>query len=309
MTSKNLAFLFPGQGSQKVGMLAEYAQTYPEFVAVFSKASEVLEYDLWDLIQTGPEEKLNLTEITQPALLTSSIALWEVWSAKQGVVPAFVAGHSLGEWSALVCAGVVTLENAVKLVQLRGRYMQEAVPVGEGAMAAIIGLDDDKILAICAENKTHGEVAAVNFNAPGQVVIAGVKAAVDAASEACKAAGAKRAVELPVSAPFHTTLMKPAADRLANDLKDVEFHDPSIPIYHNVTAAPEASGAKIKDLMIEQIYSPVRWVECVASLADQGVTQALECGPGKVLAGLARRIDKRVSVANAETIAAMDAAL
>lgn len=301
MSLENLALVFPGQGSQKVGMLAEFYEAYPVFADTFAAASGVLGKDIWALIQEGPEEQINLTENTQPILLTSSVALWRVWLELGGAKPAYLAGHSLGEWSALVCAGVVSLEDAVKLVQLRGRYMQEAVPVGEGAMAAIIGLDDETIKEICAKHQSLGVVAAVNFNAPGQVVIAGKKQAVDAASEDCKAAGAKRALPLPVSAPFHTSLMQPAADRLAADMEAVSFSDPQTPIVHNVTAQTAATGAEIKKLMVEQISAPVRWVECVQTLASAGVDQAVECGPGKVLAGMIKRIDKTVAVQALET--------
>jgi len=309
MKSENLAFVFPGQGSQKVGMLSDYYQSSPEFVATFERASSVLGYDLWDLIQSGPDEKLNLTENTQPALLASSVAIWNVWQNKVGAAPSVLAGHSLGEWSALVCAGVLSLEDAVKLVQLRGRYMQEAVPVGQGGMAAIIGLDDQKIIDICAESSAQGVVSAVNFNAPGQVVIAGAKAAVETASEACKAAGAKRALPLPVSAPFHTLMMKPAAERLAVDMADIEFGAPLIPVVHNVTAATESNAEAIKGLMIEQIYSPVRWVECAQALAAAGTSTAVECGPGKVLSGLMRRIDKNIAMVALDSSDSMDAAL
>lgn len=294
MSLDSFAMIFPGQGSQKVGMLAEYYDTYSEFVDVFERASSILGFDLWALVQQGPVEKLNLTQNTQPALLTCSVALWAVWQAKGGAQPMFMAGHSLGEWSALVCSGVISLEDAVRLVRLRGKYMQEAVPVGEGAMAAIIGLDDDKILEVCAQAEKSDDVAAVNFNAPGQVVIAGRKAPVEVACEQCKEVGAKRAMLLPVSAPFHTQLMKPAADRLAEDINKIEFRDPIIPIIHNVSAATEASGEKIKALMIEQVCAPVRWVECSQALVDAGVAQVLECGPGKVLTGLMKRIDKTV---------------
>ncbi|WP_370978840.1 ACP S-malonyltransferase [Agaribacterium sp. ZY112] len=302
MSDDKFALVFPGQGSQKVGMLAEFYDQFPCFSDAFKSASEVLGYDLWALIQEGPTEDLNLTENTQPALLTCSVALWRVWQELGGQTPDFVAGHSLGEWSALVCAGVVSLEDAVKLVQLRGRYMQEAVPVGEGAMAAIIGLDDAAIVDICTQHQDKGEVSAVNFNAPGQVVIAGKKEAVEAACDDLKEAGAKRALLLPVSAPFHTALMKPAADRLAGDIAAVEFSSPSIPVVHNVSAQTEMDAEKIKALMIEQIYAPVRWVECIQTLAQAGVLGAAECGPGKVLSGLMKRIDKSITIAALESL-------
>lgn len=291
MTQKNLAFVFPGQGSQKIGMLAELAVEYPVVQKTFAEASDVLGYDLWALVQTGAQEDINLTERTQPLLLTASVAVWRVWQEKNGASPAFMAGHSLGEWSALVCAGVVAFKDAVKLVQQRGKFMQEAVPAGLGAMAAIIGLDDALIVEACKKAEQGEVVSAVNFNSPGQVVIAGAVAAVDRASVLCKEAGAKRALPLPVSAPFHTEMMRPAADRLAEQINATTFSAPRIPVVHNVTAQTEENPAKIKALMIEQIYSPVRWVECVNTLVALGVTTTLECGPGKVLSGLNKRIN------------------
>lgn len=300
MTQKNLAFVFPGQGSQKIGMLAELAVEYPIVQKTFAEASEVLGYDLWTLVQTGAQEDINLTERTQPLLLTASVAVWRVWQEKNGASPAFMAGHSLGEWSALVCAGVVAFKDAVKLVQQRGKFMQEAVPAGLGAMAAIIGLDDALIVEACKKAEQGEVVSAVNFNSPGQVVIAGAAAAVDRASALCKEAGAKRALPLPVSAPFHTEMMRPAADRLAEQINATAFSAPRVPVVHNVTAQTEENPAKIKALMIEQIYSPVRWVECVNTLVALGVTTTLECGPGKVLSGLNKRINGDVATLSIE---------
>ncbi len=288
--NQKTAFVFPGQGSQKIGMLAELAAEYSVVSTTFAEASEVLGYDLWDLVQTGTQEDINLTERTQPLLLTASVAVWRAWKEKNGANPAFMAGHSLGEWSALVCAGVVAFKDAVKLVQQRGKFMQEAVPAGQGAMAAIIGLDDAAILDACKKAEQGEVVSAVNFNSPGQVVIAGTVAAVERASALCKTAGAKRALPLPVSAPFHTSLMQPAADRLAEQISTTTFSLPKIPVVHNVTAQTEVCAEKIKALMIEQIYSPVRWVECVNTLVTAGVTRTVECGPGKVLSGLNKRI-------------------
>lgn len=288
--SQLTAFVFPGQGSQKIGMLAELAAEYPQVQQTFAEASEVLGYDLWALVQSGTQEEINLTERTQPLLLTASVAVWRVWCEKNGAKPGFMAGHSLGEWSALVCAGVVAFKDAVKLVQQRGKFMQEAVPAGQGAMAAIIGLDDAAIIEACKKAEQGEVVSAVNFNSPGQVVIAGSVAAVERASALCKEAGAKRALPLPVSAPFHTSLMQPAADRLAEQISATVFSDPQIPVVHNVTAKTESSAEKIKALMIEQIYSPVRWVECVNTLVASGVGKTIECGPGKVLSGLNKRI-------------------
>ena len=297
MTQQNLAFVFPGQGSQKIGMLADLAEAYPIVTQAFAEASEVLGYDLWDLVQNGAQEDINLTERTQPLLLTASVAVWRVYQEKlnaqeqNNLQPALVSGHSLGEWSALVCAGVVAFTDAVKLVQQRGKFMQEAVPPGQGGMAAIIGLDDALIIEAC-KNAEQGEVvSAVNFNSPGQVVIAGNAAAVERAGALCKEAGAKRALPLPVSAPFHTSLMKPAADRLAEQINATIFKSPQIPVVHNVSAQTETDPEKIKALMIEQIYSAVRWVECVNTMGKAGITTTVECGPGKVLSGLNKRIN------------------
>lgn len=291
MTNQHLGFVFPGQGSQKIGMLAELAAEFPVVGQTFAEASSVLGYDLWSLVQTGTQDEINLTERTQPLLLTASVAVWRAWQEKNGTRPALMAGHSLGEWSALVCAGVVDFKDAVRLVQQRGKFMQEAVPAGQGAMAAIIGLDDALILDACKKAEQGEVVAAVNFNSPGQVVIAGTATAVERASVLCKEAGAKRALPLPVSAPFHTELMRPAADRLAEQIAATIFSVPEIPVVHNVTAEVETNPEKIKALMIEQIYSPVRWVECVNTMTAKGIAITLECGPGKVLSGLNKRIN------------------
>lgn len=291
MTNQHLGFVFPGQGSQKIGMLAELAAEFPVVGQTFAEASSVLGYDLWSLVQTGTQDEINLTERTQPLLLTASVAVWRAWQEKNGTRPALMAGHSLGEWSALVCAGVVDFKDAVRLVQQRGKFMQEAVPAGQGAMAAIIGLDDALILDACKKAEQGEVVAAVNFNSPGQVVIAGTATAVERASALCKEAGAKRALPLPVSAPFHTELMRPAADRLAEQIAATIFSVPEIPVVHNVTAEVETNPEKIKALMIEQIYSPVRWVECVNTMTAKGIAITLECGPGKVLSGLNKRIN------------------
>ncbi|NHN35874.1 ACP S-malonyltransferase [Pseudomaricurvus alcaniphilus] len=309
MKNNQLAFVFPGQGSQKVGMLAELAGSYPVVEETFAAASGVLGYDLWALVQNGPQEELNLTERTQPMLLTASIAIWRAWQQKGAPQPALMAGHSLGEWSALVAAGVVGFEDAVKLVQLRGKYMQQAVPKGTGAMAAIMGLDDDVIKAACAAAAESEVVAAVNFNSPGQVVIAGHAGAVERAIDKCKEAGAKRALPLPVSAPFHTELMRPAADQLAEQIKATAFSAPEVPVVHNVNAQTEASAETIKELMIEQIYTPVLWVDCTKALAAAGITQVIECGPGKVLSGLCKRIDRSLNAFATESLAEFDAAI
>lgn len=309
MQNSKLAFVFPGQGSQKIGMLAELAEAYPLVEQTFAEASDVLNYDLWKLVQQGTQEEINLTETTQPLLLSASVAIWRVWQQLQGAAPVAVAGHSLGEWSALVCAGVVDFSAAVNLVRLRGAYMQTAVPAGQGAMAAILGLDDGQIADCCAQASEGEEVAAVNFNAPGQVVIAGVSAAVDRAITRCKEAGAKRAMALPVSAPFHTMLMKPAAERLASDIAAVTFSAPQIPLVHNVHAQTENDPEAIKTLMIEQIYSPVRWVDCIRALQSQGIELAVECGPGKVLCGLSKRIDKTLQMCASDSVADLQGAV
>lgn len=305
----NLAFVFPGQGSQKIGMLAELAEQNPIIEKTFSEASEVLGYDMWDLIQQGAQEDINLTQRTQPILLTCSVAIWRLWNEKLGATPSQMAGHSLGEWSALVCANVIDFSDGLRIVEARGKYMQQAVPVGQGAMAAIIGLDDQAILDACAEAGDLGVVDAVNFNAPGQVVIAGSNDAVERAMDICKAAGAKRALPLPVSAPFHTSLMKPAADNLAEMVNAVSFRAPEVPIMHNVHARNEQDPEAIKALMLEQIYSPVKWVDCVKQLKEGGVSTLVECGPGKVLSGLVKRIDRDLISVATETVADFDAAL
>ena len=309
MTQQNLAFVFPGQGSQKIGMLADLAVRYPIVTQTFAEASQVLGYDLWDLVQNGAQEDINLTECTQPLLLTASVAVWRVWKELEGAQPALVSGHSLGEWSALVCAGVVAFTDAVKLVQQRGKFMQDAVPVGQGAMFAIIGLDDALIIAACKKAEQGEVVSAVNFNSPGQVVIAGTAAAVERAGVLCKEAGAKRALPLSVSAPFHTSLMRPAADRLAEQITATEFKAPQIPVVHNVTAQTESNPEKIKALMIEQIYNAVRWVECVNTMSAAGITTMIECGPGKVLSGLNKRINSELTTLSVEKSEEVDSVL
>lgn len=301
MSKEQLAYVFPGQGSQKVGMLAQLAAENAIVEQTFSEASDVLGYDLWALVQNGPQEELNLTERTQPMLLTASVATWRVLQAKGAAQPKLMAGHSLGEWSALVCSGVVAFADAVKLVQLRGKYMQQAVPAGVGAMAAIIGLADEAINTACETSAGEEVVAAVNFNSPGQVVIAGHAGAVERAIVACKEAGAKRALPLPVSAPFHTSLMKPAADQLSAQIEATEFSSPVVPIVHNVNGKTESDPATIKALMIEQIYTPVLWVDCTKALVEAGIVRVVECGPGKVLSGLCRRVDKSLSAFSTDT--------
>ncbi|NHI00801.1 ACP S-malonyltransferase [Oceanimonas sp. MB9] len=290
----SFAITFPGQGSQTVGMLDDVLANHDIVKATFAEASDALGYDLAALVLNGPAEELNKTWRTQPALLTSSVALYRLWQQQGGAEPAMMAGHSLGEYSALVCAGVLSLADGVKLVELRGKLMQDAVPEGTGAMSAIIGLDNDTIIANCEKAAEGDVVSAVNFNSPGQVVIAGNKAAVERANALMKESGAKRALPLPVSVPSHCALMKPAADKLAETLGAMSFNAPAVPVINNVDVKPETDPAAIKDALVRQLYSPVRWTETVETMAEQGVTLALEVGPGKVLTGLAKRIDKRV---------------
>ncbi|MCH9690874.1 MAG: ACP S-malonyltransferase [Gammaproteobacteria bacterium] len=309
MASDKLAFIFPGQGSQKIGMLADAAEHYPEICATFAEASSILGYDLWDLSQRGSQQEIDLTERTQPLLLTASVALYRVWRTNGGMLPTTMAGHSLGEWSALVCSGSLAFADGIRLVRERGRLMQAAVPIGQGAMAAIVGLEDGVVEAACVEAAEGGMVAAVNYNSPGQVVIAGEAKAVERAIEVCKLAGAKRALPLPVSAPFHTELMRPAADLLTPEIQACDFQAPEVPIISNVHAAPEVDPAIIKGLMIKQIYSPVRWAACIRAIAASGVDQLVECGPGKVLAGLVRRIDRNMVCRSVDVPSQMEAAL
>ena len=306
--SSSLAFVFPGQGSQAVGMLAELGAQHASIRETFAEASAALGYDLWALTQDGPAEQLNQTDKTQPAILAASIALWRLWQAEGGAQPAFVAGHSLGEYSALVAAGSLAFADAVKLVELRGQLMQQAVPAGQGGMAAILGLDDDAVRAACAEAAQGEVVSAVNFNAPGQVVIAGAAAAVERAIEACKAKGAKRAMALPVSVPSHCELMRPAAEKFAEAVEAVAWQVPQIAIVQNVSAQVPADLAVLKRDLLAQLYSPVRWVESVALLAERGVTELVECGPGKVLGGLNKRCAKGVNTHNLDTPDAFAAA-
>ncbi|MBL82518.1 MAG: [acyl-carrier-protein] S-malonyltransferase [Marinobacter sp.] len=290
------AFIFPGQGSQSVGMLGAAAENWPIIEKTFSEASDVLGYDLWHLCQHGPAEELNQTTVTQPALLAASVALWRQWFVAGGQAPDFVAGHSLGEYSALVAAKSLNFFDAIKLVQLRGELMQAAVPAGEGKMAAILGLEDDDVTAACAEAANGDVVAAVNFNAPGQVVIAGAAGAVERAIEACKARGARKAMPLPVSVPSHCALMKGAAEELATALDEVTFNDAVIPVIQNVTASVAQDSESLKANLVKQLYSPVLWTDTVRKLVANDVRIAVECGAGKVLAGLAKRIDRELSV-------------
>ena len=288
---KKFAMVFPGQGSQTVGMLAELASDYPIVQETFKQASEVLGYDLWQLVQEGPAEELNKTWQTQPALLTASVAVYRVWQQKYPELkPEVMAGHSLGEYSALVCAGVLDFQDAVKLVELRGKLMQQAVPEGTGAMYAIIGLDNDAIINACKQAEQGEVVSAVNFNSPGQVVIAGAKAAVERAAALCKEAGAKRALPLAVSVPSHCALMKPAADQLSVSLESITLKAPVVAVLNNVDVKAETDAVAIRNALVRQLYSPVRWTETVEKMAQNGVEVLVEVGPGKVLNGLTKRI-------------------
>ena len=294
--TQSLAFVFPGQGSQAVGMLSELADRYAVVRTTFEEASQILGYDLWQLVQEGPAETLNQTDKTQPAILTASVAIWRVWQELEGPRPAMVSGHSLGEYSALVCAGAISFADAVNLVKLRGEFMQQAVPEGTGAMAAILGLADDKVEEACQAAADGDVVAPVNYNCPGQVVIAGAAAAVERAGAKCQELGAKRVVPLPVSVPSHCDLMKPAAERLAAELDKITIEEPRIPVVQNVDGQPHSDVNVIRENLLAQLYSPVRWVSCVEHMVEQGVDTTVECGPGKVLAGLNKKIQRSLKV-------------
>lgn len=285
-----LALIFPGQGSQQIGMLRELAERYSVVRTTFEEAADALDYDLWQVVQEGPAEALNATACTQPALLTASVAVWRVWQELEGPRPGAMAGHSLGEYSALVCAGALPFAQGVRLVKLRGEAMQAAVPAGEGAMAAILGLDDEAVEQACARAADGDVVAAVNYNAPGQVVIAGSKAAVERAIAACQEAGAKRAMPLPVSVPSHCELMRPAAERLAAAMDEIELRSPRYTVFQNVDAQAHADVSTLRTRLIEQLYQPVRWTSCIEAMTARGAEVFIECGPGKVLTGLNKRI-------------------
>jgi len=289
------AFVFPGQGSQSVGMLADLAAEYALVKETFAEASDALDYDLWQLVSEGPEDQLNQTDKTQPAMLTAGIAVWRVWQSVATTKPDYFAGHSLGEYTALVAANALDFADAVKLVEMRGRYMQEAVPAGEGAMAAILGLEDQVVRELCADAAANGVVEAVNYNSPGQVVIAGSANAVKHAIEIATEKGAKRALLLPVSVPSHCALMKPAAQQLTDALNNIPVQLPTTPVIHNASVTVATDAAQIKQLLAEQLFSPVRWVETIQWFAAQDVSNIVECGPGKVLAGLNKRIDKSLN--------------
>ncbi len=304
-----LAIVFPGQGSQAVGMLGELAADYPVVTETFAEASDQLGYDLWQLVSDGPKESLNETVNTQPAMLAAGVACWRIWQQQDGAEPSVMAGHSLGEYSALVSSGALDFTDAVKLVAERGRLMQEAVPAGEGAMAAILGLDDEQVQAVCRQASEKGVVEAVNFNAPGQVVIAGAASAVEQATGFAKEAGAKRALPLPVSVPSHSSLMREAAERFAQSMQPIVINPPEIPVINNVEVMAEIEPEVIRGALIRQLHSPVRWVETIREMGQSGVDTLIECGPGKVLAGLNKRIDKGMKVAPVHDRKSLESAL
>ena len=305
----NLGIVFPGQGSQSVGMLSVLADSHPIVREIFQEASDVLSIDLWYLTQKGPESELNKTQNTQPAMLVSGMAVYRVWTHQGGPAPAAMAGHSLGEYTALTAAGALSLAEAVKLVAARGRFMQQAVPAGVGAMAAILGLEDDQVRSVC-EQAAAGQVAqAVNFNSPGQVVIAGDLAAIERAVKLAGDAGAKRAMMLPVSVPSHCELMKPAAEQLEKVLAELTIQMPSIEVIHNVDVSVSITADDIRQKLVQQLYQPVRWVETVQAMASQGISNLVEAGPGKVLAGLNRRIDRKMNSLSVADPAGLEKAL
>jgi len=296
------ACVFPGQGSQKTGMLASLNERFPQVQDTFNQASEVLGLDCWEITQTDNNDLLNHTHITQPMLLTASVSMWRIWQHLQAPQPSVLAGHSLGEYSALVCAGVLEFPAALKLVHQRGKYMQQAVPAGQGKMAAIIGLDDASIIAACQQSAQGEVVSAANFNALGQTVIAGDANAVDRAMEACKLAGAKRTLPLTVSVPSHCALMQSAAEKLSSELDQVAFQEPALAIIQNVNGAISTSSAQIKENLIKQLYEPVLWVKTVNALHQQGIRNAIECGPGKVLCGLIKRTQREIECESIEDV-------
>ena len=288
------AFVFPGQGSQTVGMLAELATIYPIVKQTFEQASDVVGYDLWQLSQTGPEELLNQTDKSQPALLAANVAIWRVWRERGGTQPSIMAGHSFGEYSALVCAEALTFTEGVQLAQDRGRFMQDAVPIGVGAVAALLGLEETKVLAICKQVAQDQVVSAVNFNAPNQIVIAGHATAVERAIVEAKSAGAKRAVLLPISVPVHCSLMQPAVEKMARRLEQVTINIPKIPVLHNIDITVKTDTTAIRQALSAQIDHPVHWIKTIQTIAAEGITHIFECGPGKVLTGLNKRIAKEI---------------
>lgn len=291
-SESNFAIVFPGQGSQSLGMMNGLIEIQPSIKNIFNEASEILSYDLLDVITSGPEEKLNQTEMTQPALLATAYATWLILKEQSDITPSVLAGHSLGEYTALLCANAISFEDAIALVAERGRCMQEAVPSGIGAMAAILGLEDEQVIQVCIDAAKSEIVSAANFNSPGQIVIAGHKAAVERAIISAKDAGAKRAILLPVSVPSHCMLMKEAADKFETSLNNVTFNHANIPVLQNVDAKTKSSSNEIKTALLEQLYKPVRWVESIHNIKSMNVSKIIECGPGKVLSGLIKRIDR-----------------
>ena len=307
--SQTLAFVFPGQGSQSLGMLADLAAAHPQVRATFDEASEGAGMDLWAVSQQGPEEQLNQTETTQPALLAAGVAVWRAWREAGGPAPTLLAGHSLGEYAALVAAGAITLADGARLVRERGRLMQLAVPVGTGAMAAVLGADDALVAEVCAVVSGNEVVVPANFNSPGQIVIGGHAAAVDLALAELAARGVRKTVKLAVSVPSHTPLMREAANRLGEVMAAMDWREPAIPVVQNVDGEVHAGVHAVRDALVRQLYLPVRWTDCVQALAARGATRIAECGPGKVLSGLAKRIDKSLEARALGTAADFEAAL
>jgi [acyl-carrier-protein] S-malonyltransferase len=307
--NKELAFVFPGQGSQSVGMLADLNTAHPVVKQTFDEASEVFGRDMWRLAQEGPEAELAQTDITQPIMFVAGVAVWRAWSQATDIRPAVMAGHSLGEYTAYVCAQSISLQEGVELVKRRGELMRDACPGGQGKMAAILGLDDDKAISVCADAAQGEVVQAVNFNSPGQVVIAGHSQAVDRAIELAKVAGAKKAMPLAVSVPCHSDLMRPAGDELAEKLRATTINKPAIPVVNNIDAEIELDPAKIRDKLIMQLYSPVLWVASVNTMAAMGVTTLVECGPGKVLCGMSKRVVRGLSVSSLQDQAGFDSTM
>lgn len=307
--NKQIAFVFPGQGSQSVGMLADLNESFPIVKQTFDEASDVFGRDMWALAQQGPEQELAQTEITQPIMLIAGVAAWRAWCQASDIRPALMAGHSLGEYTAYVCADAITLADGVALVKRRGELMRDACPGGQGKMAAILGMEDDAIKSVCADAAQGEVVQAVNFNAPGQVVIAGHSTAVDRAIELAKKAGARKAMPLAVSVPCHSDLMRAASEELAAKLNATQFNNPVIPVVNNIDARIELDPGKIREKLIVQLYSPVLWVDSVKTMAEQGITRMVECGPGKVLSGMNKRIVRELEVFNVQDKASLDATL
>ena len=309
VTDPQLAFVFPGQGSQSLGMLADLADAHPVIRDSFAEASEGAGVDLWALSQGGPEDMLNRTEFTQPALLAAGVAVWRAWQAQGGAQPAVLAGHSLGEYAALVAAGALSLADGARLVRTRGRLMQDAAPAGSGAMAAVLGAEDALVEEVCQAASGEGVVVAANYNSPGQIVIGGDAAAVDRALSMLAGRGVRKAVKLAVSVPSHTPLMREAANRLSEAMAALDWREPALPVVQNVDAEVHSGAQAIRDALARQLYLPVQWAGCVRALAARGTTRVAECGPGKVLAGLAKRIDKSLDARSLAQPSDFDAAL